>query len=369
MSIILKPKDSSSENSSNRQKAQNQSSFSEMAFFIAINVLILPFSAYQTYVGYEADVAGNSLAALALAVISAILFAAMNVKIRDNRLKGKPIILQTVMYIVPLGISIPANFNAFYSNMTNNQIYDQGIAEYQTTFVQTINEANKKIIDCAGYESIEVKYNVYINNLESQFNGKAGQAQGWGDECKVQWDSIKYFLKANDPSGVGILNNPGTGSNAINKAKDISKELKDEIVKNKKEKIAPYLKFIDSISIPVLTHIKLVKENNSFKEEGKVLMDEIVMANNQIGSKVNSFTVDFCGDFKYTLLKPSQSNRSSTIEYSMQSAFIDMPSPSATFFSLFLASIIDFSALLYILFFIQGSKSKGGHLHSPKPLN
>lgn len=370
MNVTLKPKDNNSNNAGSGGEGESKGDFTEMAFFVALNVLVLPFSAYQTFVGYQADVAGNVVAALALAVISALLFAAMNFGIRNRRLQGKPILWQTVMYIIPLGISLPANFNAFYSNTVRDQLFDQGVAEYETVLIETRDNAIKKLEDCGGWKLIQQEYDLMIGQLKSQFEGEAQEGQGWGAECKKQWKDIEEFCKVNDPFGKGIVNNPGTGNDAFKNAQSISGKVIETIVNHKKGEMAPYLKTVDSLSVPVMDHIKKVKDDKKYKEEGKILLDEIVTANNLIGSKVDAALSD-CGGFEYTKLKPSESNRESTIEYSLQSAFVDQPSPSATYFALFLAGIIDFAALLYILFFVKSGKQKiqGRVKSGPRSIN
>lgn len=370
MNITLKPKDKNSNNAGSGGEGNSKGDFTEMAFFVALNVLVLPFSAYQTFVGYQADVAGNVIAALALAVISAVLFAAMNFGIRNRRLQGKSVVAQSLMYIIPLGISLPANFNAFYSNIVRDQLFDQGIAEYEAVLIETRDNAMKQLEDCGGWKPIEEEYALMIGQLKDQFDGKAQEAPGWGSACKDQWKDIEQFCKEKDPYGKGIVNSPGSGSDAYENAKNISGKVIQTIVSQKQEEMAPYFETVQTLSNPVFEHIKDVKDNDKFKDEGKSLLDEIVSANNLIGSKVDAALVD-CGGFQYTKLKPSESNRESTIEYSLQSAFVDKPSPSATYFSLFLAGIIDFAALLYILFFVKSGKQKvqGRVSSGPRSIN
>jgi len=103
----------------------------EFLFFIALNILVIPFSAYQTYIGYEKDVAGNAILAIVIALISAVLFAAMNFGIRQDRLNGKKHLLKVVMYLIPFGLSFPGNFNALYSNQMKENLLREEISEYK----------------------------------------------------------------------------------------------------------------------------------------------------------------------------------------------------------------------------------------------
>jgi hypothetical protein len=84
----------------------------EFLFFIALNILVIPFSAYQTYVGYEKDVAGHPILAIIIAAISAVLFAAMNFGIRQDRLDGKKHLIKVIMYIIPFGLSFLWKFQS-----------------------------------------------------------------------------------------------------------------------------------------------------------------------------------------------------------------------------------------------------------------
>lgn len=80
----------------NNNKNKNSSTI-ELMFFIALNALVIPFSAYQTYIGYEKDVAGHQILAIVVALISAVLFAAMNFGIREKRLKGQRHFLMVIV--------------------------------------------------------------------------------------------------------------------------------------------------------------------------------------------------------------------------------------------------------------------------------
>ena len=80
----IKPKQ---DQATNKPK-KNRGDIIELLFFIALNVLVVPFSTYQTFVGYEKDVAGNAILALIVAAISGVFFLAMNFGIRKSRLVG-----------------------------------------------------------------------------------------------------------------------------------------------------------------------------------------------------------------------------------------------------------------------------------------
>src|SRR5690554_6825781 len=125
------------------QNTSNSSNIytTEFLFFIAINILLVGVSTYQTYVGYKADVGGNLLISGAIALTSGLLFIAINFSIREHRLKGKRHFKHLLLYIIPLGFSFLGNFNAFYINQTGDDFLRREIRQYQAHLTQTHDEA------------------------------------------------------------------------------------------------------------------------------------------------------------------------------------------------------------------------------------
>src|SRR5690554_463806 len=142
----------------------------EFLFFIAINILAVGVSTYQTYIGYKADVAGNILIALAIALMSGILFLAMNFGIRKRRLEGKRHLWQIIMYIIPLGISFFGNFNAFYANQTGKDFLRHEIRQYQSQLTQTHDEAVQVVTSSVDVGSFQMSFNSALSQLETEFN-------------------------------------------------------------------------------------------------------------------------------------------------------------------------------------------------------
>lgn len=358
------------ENDSNNNGSPEKRDFSELAFFIAINVLVLPFSAYQTYMGY--NVFTGPIGAVAIAAISTILFAAMNFGIRDRRRKGKAHGLQVLMYLIPLGFSFPGNFTAFYSQQMKTELFGSEISEYKNVFDKTMNESKTSLNNCIGVSDLETNYESLMRELKTQYNGNndANINQGWGAECKVIWPKVTDLLKRHDPSGQGIINK--MGKNTYPGAKALADPVYIYVMNKKKQEIQHVLDDISSTTSRIDSLIRRTKDDETIlKLEGKSIIDDITIHNNRLASITETYLQSKnCDSLHYERLKPSSQNEINSIKFAMQNGFVEMPSASATYFSLFLSLIIDLAALLYILFFVASGKQKvKGRINKPTNIN
>ena len=188
--MIVKIKESNT-NTSTEKESNNKIEF---LFFLALNILVIPFSAYQTYIGYKNDVAGNAVLAIVIALISAVLFAAMNFGIRQDRLDGKKHLLKVVMYLIPFGLSFFGNFNAFYSNQMKENLLRDEISDYKYVLTQTRDLAIQEINNSIGLTDFNRGYTQKLQALETEY--KEAVPPSWGPKSQEKWQDLVYFLSA-----------------------------------------------------------------------------------------------------------------------------------------------------------------------------
>lgn len=331
----------------------------DLLFFIAINVLAVGVSTWQTFVGYKADVAGNIMIALAIALMSGILFLAMNFEIRKRRLNGQKHVLLVVMYLIPLGISFFGNFNAFYANQTGKDFLKNEIIAYKAQLNNTKNEAVQALQNSVDINSFDKNYHSYLGKLETEYNKPPS---GWGSVAQQRWVELVQFL--NDEGGnIKPTVIEGTrGSIRYNRALSFASNERDNIVQAKNNTIKQSLTAIEDKYKPVNTRIDSLI-NLSTPVYTSAMLDDLMEAENHIRSQASSFLSqnDF---FSNPPLKPSIESGIKTIKHTLTKAFIEREEPSAIAFSLFFSLIIDLAALLYILVFIpynriRTAKAKG----------
>lgn len=343
----------------NNNKNKNSSAI-EWMFFIALNALVIPFSAYQTFVGYEKDVAGHQILALVVALISAVLFAAMNFRIREKRLKGQRHFLMVIMYIIPLGLSFFGNFNAFYCNQMNETLLRSEVNAYKHQLTTTRDEAVSAIKNSSGIPHIEAEFPKRWEALRTEFSEAA--AAGWGPKSEEKWMDLVDFLNAE--GGIISVNDKGSNkSKFFENAETFSKNTLNTILNARQNLIDPELKYIIDKFDPVEKNIDSLTRLSRPKYNSRML-DDMVQAENEIRSRTESF-LGRNDIFTNDPLEPSPQNNICTIKHTLESAVIKYENPSATWFSLFLSLIIDLAALLYIMVFIQyKSGTRNGRVNS-----
>lgn len=354
----VKLKESSSKTDVNKKSNNNSV---ELLFFIALNILVIPFSAYQTYIGYEKDVAGNAILAIVIALISAVLFAAMNFGIRQDRLNGKKHLLKVVMYLIPFGLSFPGNFNAFYSNQMKENLLREEISEYKYALIQTRDFAIQKINGSIGLTDFDREYTQKLQALETEY--KDAVPPNWGPKSQEKWQELVHFLA--NAGGQIKVSDQGNNENVYFKNATIfAKNTYDQLVISRKGSIQQSLVYIDTRYQPLLKEVDSLANLSKPVYQSSTL-DKLVEVENQIRAKTKSFLGDNI-NFVNPALQPSNQNEIGTIKHTINSAFIEFENPSATVFSFFLSIIIDVAALIYILVFIPYNKTpkRGGRLNS-----
>jgi hypothetical protein len=327
------------------------SNWIEYSFFIALNAVAVPFSAYQTFRGYQNEVVDHWVLAAAIAAISSVLFLAMNFGIRERRLKGKPHLWQVLFFLVPLGFSFFGNFNAFYHSMMKNNLYRGEVKKYENELDNTYNNTIACLNSSTGVEELETEFNTLLTNFTSQCNGTYGLS-GWGPIAQREWTNLQSFIITNG-GGMSTLNTR-TCSNGERVARST---FQNTIITPKKAIIAPYLEYAESLYKPLKKSIIETDSLNRFSADGNILLSSIVEVNNQICSKVKSFQ----SNCECNFLNPSDKHDMGTIAHSLQDGFLVMPKPTATWFSVFLSLIIDLAALFYILLFVPYHRKLKAH--------
>ncbi|RYH72174.1 hypothetical protein EVU94_13995 [Flavobacteriaceae bacterium 144Ye] len=333
----------------------------EFLFFLALNILVIPFSAYQTYIGYEKDVAGNAILAIVIALISAVLFAAMNFGIRQDRLQGKKHLLKVIMYVIPFGLSFFGNFNAFYSNQMKENLLREEVSDYKYALTQTRDLAIQKINGSIGLTKFEREYTQKLQALETEY--KEAVPPSWGPKSQQKWQELVYFL-AKEGGEIKVSDQGKNKKVYFRNATIFAKNTYDKLVKSKKGSVQQSIEYIDNKYNPLLKQIDSLT-NLSKPVYKSSMLDNMVEVENQIRAKAESVLEDN-KVFVNPALQPSKQNDIGTIKHTINSAFVKFENPSATIFSFFLSIIIDVAALIYILIFIPFNKASknGGRLSS-----
>ncbi|MGO2358198.1 MAG: hypothetical protein ACTH6S_11715 [Mesonia sp.] len=359
MSVKLKSKSSPTKSRSSRSISI------EFLFFIALNVLVVPFSTYQTFVGYQKDVAGNWFLALIVALISGVLFLAMNFGIRESRLKNEKHSLKIFMYLIPLGLSFFGNFNAFYSNQMKSSLLRQEVSIYKFNLTQTRDIAVQEIESTINLNAFKKEYDAKWTDLKTEFYD--AKPPSWGPKAQAKWVALCVFLQK-EGGAIKVRDQGKSKNNYLPNAEVFSENTFNSLLESKKNIIKQPLDYIDSKYQPVISEIDSLS-NLSKPVYNSVLLDKMVEAENQIRSKAESFLKEE-NIFDYPKLMPSSENEIGTIKHTINSAFVKRENISATVFSLFLSLIIDLAALLYIIVFIpfqSGKNGRGGRLSSNGP--
>lgn len=358
--IKLKPTKSKTED-------QSKSEFTELLFFIAINVIFVSISTYQTYVGYQADVAGNQFMAIAIAIAVGILFLAMNFEIRRRRINGEPHYWQLLLYLLPFGIAFFGNFNAFYANQTRDVLLREEITSYRSHLEQTYDEATQALIASANINSFEQDYNTHLNALKNEFNRPPA---GWGRAAESRWIELVRFLNSQGGNINANVTGNTSGSIRYNRALAAADDEFENLKNAKKNAIGPTQTSINARFEKVKNNIdKLVSQNPPTYNAS--MLDDMISAENFIRSQSTALLLrdDF---FSNPALKPSSANEIGTIKHTVERAFIKGENPSATLFALFISLVIDLAALMYILVFVrynvQNTSLRGRTSHGPKRL-
>lgn len=353
-------------NSKVNSEKRPDGNFTEYLFFIAINVLFVGISTYQTYVGYQADVAGNQFIAFAISAAVGILFLAMNFEIRRRRQNGEPHYVQLLLYILPFGIAFFGNFNAFYANQTRDVLLREEIVDYNSKMAQAHDEAVQGINSSANINNFNQAYNTHLNALKNEYNRPPA---GWGREAELRWVDLVNFLSSEGGTMSANVTGNTSGATRYNRAIASANDEYENIVKTKENLVGPTLETIEERYQSVSFKIDSLINLNPPVYRASML-DDLVSGENFIRSQ----TIALLGSdevFSNEALKPSSANEIGTIKHTVERAFLKGENKSATVFALFISLVIDLAALLYILVFVRYNRQadpKRGRIQGAKKL-
>jgi hypothetical protein len=177
-----------------------------------------------------------------------------------------------------------------------------------------------------------------------------------------------YLNEVGSPARMTHLQDDVTGADRLDATKSLSTSFMNTVIVNRLAKIAPTQSIADSLFNNISIRIADAKKTGKIGEEGAMILDGLVKANNTIGSNADGYLKGIgLKTLEYTYLEPSNETQVGTIKHTIQSAFIRWDNPSATFFSFLLSIIIDLAALLYIIVFVPYNKNaKGARVGGPR---
>jgi len=337
------------------KKQKNNKFTSEFFLFIAINVLLVGVSTWQTFLGYEKDVAGSAIVAAVIALASGFLFLGLNFGIRDRRLKGESHWLMVLMFIIPLGISFFGNFNAFYSNQTKKVFLKQTMGEYKAHMEGTNQEALSALRNSIDLNTLGREFNSYKDQLKIEYDNPPA---GWGSQANERWNDLVNFL---NKEGATI------GGNALGKASSQQKYIRaitladhsfSNLVQNREDKIKDAQDKIDKQYSSVSTRINNIT-GKSYEDEDAVikLLTEMSEVENAIrGIAVSHLSSSQDSIFSRAQLETPSIGETGTIKHTLQKAFVEGEEPTAIVFGVFFSLIFDLAALIYVLVFYKYNK-------------
>lgn len=336
-----------------------------MIIFFALNFLAVPFSGYQTFMGYR-DVAGGVPMAAILAGLSSLLFFGLNYIIMNLRKNGQPHLFQVFGYLLPLSLSFFGNFNAFYCNNTGATGVTIAVNDYHSEFDKTIADGKAALIASTGVEDRFSQKEVLFSDLKSQIR------TGFGPNCENMWSDLQKIQSTSevqDPNGLKSKCNSGLvwacndyykllyrwfdgpyKTDSISRMNNVLTEV---------QKIDQLSKDIDQ-DLSAFKLIDPVKEGAKKISVGQQLIDKIKDARNDIGPRIQAKVADF--HFIPSVPLPTQCTIGESVKQAM-SGFM----PTQTFLSVFFSLIIDLITLGFIFLAYSYNPRKRRVISGPRP--
>lgn len=346
----------------NPKKTKDKQSIGMKIIYFALNFILVPFSAYQTYVGYEKFL--DIIPAVAIAAVSALIFFGLNYTIMERRVNGLPHLKHIFGYLLPLGISFFGNFNSIYSAQMQGKLVADELANYSTIIENTYNGAVSEMNESSGLLNLKSSLDSELELLRIQMEDQ-GSGNGYGVEARKKWDNIKklfkdYNLKYN-PSSSGDLTKIQNKSRYKN-FENTALKYYETIANTKQTELNRVLDPLLSDYTSLMDRYDLMLKNNLIKLEGTQMLEDIRKTNNKIGSTVKNYLGNKMNSksFNYSVLEESDQRQIGTIKHSLESAYVKWENPTATFFATFFSFIIDLIPLgfLFLVFPYSSNKKK-----------
>lgn len=335
--------------------------------FFALNFLAVPFSGYQTYMGYR-DVAGGEIMAIVLAGLSSLLFFGLNYIIMDRRKNGMPHLVQTLGYILPLGISFFGNFNSFYCNSTSCDLQVLSVNNYTGVLEKTKSDGIAALLLSTENAQRSADKNILLIDLKQQIEN------GWGKNCKDLWDKLQKITPTSEPQDENEMASCKANKNLCWKLYEYREKWFNNAFEadsiGRYNKVKPAITEINALydtlkpSIDYFKSLSCISNGAKKTKEGLRLTDDVRKTNNDIADivrvKIN--------DFNYTPLATSDDSGVCTIKHSLESAYVRWDFPTATFFATFFSLIIDLITLGFVFLAIPYDNKRRPNYQGPRPL-
>jgi hypothetical protein len=360
----------------NSKKTEDKQGLGMKIIYFALNFILVPFSAYQTYIGYEKFLGSESLSfsipAAAIAAVSALIFFGLNYTIMERRVAGKSHLTHIFGYLLPLAISFFGNFNSIYSAQMKGKLVADELAVYSTTLNTTYNSALSEVDKSTGLSNLKANLNLRLTQLENQMNTIP---RGYGKEAKLEWAEInqlfenynKQFLNGSSGKLTKVYNTSKYGN-----FENTALQYYNSLEKSKLTEIDKVLDPIKNKYNAVNEKYDLMVKNDEIKSLGFQMLEDIRKTNNEvIGNPVKSYlsNLNNSSNFSITELKESDQRQLGTIKHSLESAYVKWENPVASFFATFFSLVIDLIPLGFLfLVFPYNSRNRRNKLSGPRSL-
>jgi hypothetical protein len=351
----------------NPKKSKNEQGLGMKIIYFALNFILVPFSAYQTYIGYEKflgnDISTFSIAAFAIAAVSALFFFGLNFTIMERRVAGTPHNRIVLGYLLPLGISFFGNFNAIYGAQMKGKLVATELAVYSTTMNNTYNAAVSEMDKSTGLFDLKINLDSNLAQLRVQMEDQ-GAFNGYGDEAKKKWTDINqlfnnYNKKYSDYNSGELTKVQNT--NRFQNFENTAINYYESINQSKQLELNRVLDPVKANYKEVNDRYDSMVKNDSIKALGFQMLENLRKTNNEkIGNPVKNYLGSLTNtvDFEFTALEESDQRQVGTIKHSLESAFVKWENPTASIFSSLFSLIIDLIPLgfLFLVFPYNSNK-------------
>lgn len=352
-----------------RGKEKAQKGIGMKIVYFALNFLLVPFSAYQTYMGYE-EFLGVVPAGI-LASVSALIFFGLNYTIMERRIAGNSHTVLILGYLLPLGISFFGNFNSIYGAQMKGKLVADELAIYSTDLYDTYTAAKTALDKSTGLSELETAYKAELGQLRSQMHGVG--RDGYGPEARKSWVEInRIFNNYNaaygreNAKGLTQVQNTSHIRYFENAANAYFRDLSTEKKAKKDEVLTPITEKFEKVQKEYDSTLK----NELIKDNGFALLEELRKTNNEIGKSTNNYLEAQPGESEFTFkeLQESDQRQVGTIKHSLESAFVRGDNPTAAGFASFFSIIIDIIPLGFLFLVFPYSKGRKGRERTVKTL-